>query len=72
MPAVVGAFLGAAATSPYYGSYSYYNGYSPASYGWGSRADGSHAEGAAMRMGRSAGSDYRQVILVSQHAREGR
>jgi hypothetical protein len=43
VPAVVGAFLGAAATSHYYGPYGYYNGdphgyyngYYPASYGWG-------------------------------------
>jgi hypothetical protein len=35
VPAIVGAFLGAAATSPYYGPYGYSNGYYPASYGWG-------------------------------------
>jgi hypothetical protein len=35
VPAVVGAFLGAAATSHYYAPYGYYNGYYPASYGWG-------------------------------------
>jgi hypothetical protein len=45
VPAVVGAFLGAAATSHYYGNgpygyygggpYGYYGGYYPAGYGWG-------------------------------------
>ena len=78
VPAVVGAFLGAAATSHYYGPYGYggpygyyngggygYNGYFPASSGWGQSCGWGQCSGWAQPCGwQSCGGGGSQPVVI--------